>query len=424
MTRILFVNRYFFPDHSATSQILSDLAFGLAAAGRSVAVITSQQRYHDPHADLPRRATERGVDIHRMSTTRFGRTGLAGRSLDYLSFYCQAFAAVRRLAQPGDIVVAKTDPPLLSIVAALAARQRRAHLVNWLQDLYPEVAAALGVPLLKGPLGSGLAQLRDWSLRAATTNVVLERRMAERLRARGLTAERIEIIPNWSDDDAIIPIPAQDNPLRRAWGLEEKFVVGYSGNLGRAHDYMTLLNASEQLRDHPNIVFLMVGGGHQFDALIRDVKARGLDPLYRFQPYQNRVTLNHSLAVPDLHWISLKPDLEGLIVPSKFYGIAAAGRPIITIADADGDLARLVREHHCGLVVAPGDATALADGLRRLAADPNELRAMGIRARAMLEARFTRRQAFERWRALLARIEATTTSAPLGPRRAGMNAPI
>lgn len=167
MARIIFVNRYFFPDHSATSQILSDLAFALAASGRAIAVITSQQRYDDPHARMPRRETERGVDIYRVSTTRFGRAGLAGRSIDYLSFYREAFAALRRLAQPGDIVVAKTDPPLLSIVAMLAARQRRAHLVNWLRDLYPEVAAALGVPLLKGPLGSVLAQLRDWSLRAA-----------------------------------------------------------------------------------------------------------------------------------------------------------------------------------------------------------------------------------------------------------------
>lgn len=415
MARIIFVNRYFFPDHSATSQILSDLAFGLAASGRAIAVITSQQRYDDPHARLPRRETERGVDIYRVSTTRFGRAGLAGRSIDYLSFYREAFAALRRLAQPGDIVVAKTDPPLLSIVAMLAARQRRAHLVNWLQDLYPEVAAALGVPLLKGPLGSVLAQLRDWSLRAAIANVVLERRMAERLRARGIAEERIEIIPNWSDDDAIVPIAADDNPLRRAWGLEGKFVVGYSGNLGRAHEYTTLVNASEQLRGHPQIVFLMVGGGHQVDALVRCVKARGLDHLYRFRPYQDRGTLNYSLAAPDVHWISLKPELEGLIVPSKFYGIAAAGRPIIAIAAADGDLARLVGEHRCGLVVAPGDATALADGLRRLAADPHQTRAMGARARAMLEAQFTRRQALERWRALFARIDAAPAAAAADP---------
>lgn len=415
MARIIFVNRYFFPDHSATSQILSDLAFALAAGGRDVAVVTSQQRYDHPDARLPRAQTERGVAIHRIATTRFGRAGLATRGLDYLSFYSAAFAALCRLARRGDIVVAKTDPPLLSIVAMLAARRRGACLVNWLQDLYPEVAVALGVPLLRGLPAAALAALRDRSLRAAIANVVLEQGMAERLRDRGIAAEGIEVIPNWTDDTAIVPISAGDNPLRWAWGLTGKFVVGYSGNLGRAHEFATVLDASERLRDHPTIMFLMVGGGHNFDALVRCVHDRGLDHLYCFRPYQDRSRLNHSLAAPDVHWLSLKPDLEGLIVPSKFYGIAAAGRPIISITAADGDLARLVQKHRCGLAVRPGDGATLAAELRRLAANPQDARAMGRRARAMLDAQFTRQQALARWTALFTRIDAATAPATVAP---------
>jgi len=278
-----------------------------------------------------------------------------------------------------------------------AASRRALRLVNWMQDLYPEVAAELGVPLTRGPLGRWLARWRDAALRAASANVVVGQRMADRVAARGIASERIHVIPNWCDDEVIRPIAAQDNPLRREWGLGDRFVVGYSGNLGRAHDFSTLLAAAERLRNDERIVFLFVGGGHKFDELARSVAARGLERSFRFKPYQEQAVLKFSLGVPDIHWISLNPELEGLIFPSKFYGIAAAGRPLIAIAAPDGEIARLVREHECGFVVAPGDAPALAALLAALAADRGALAGMGARARAMLEAQFTRRQALEKW---------------------------
>ena len=117
----------------------------------------------------------------------------------------------------------------------------------------------------------------------------------------------------------------------------------------------------------------MIGGGHQFDEVIGAVKARGLERMYCFRPYQKREALGESLGVPDLHWISLKPELEGLIVPSKFYGIAAAGRPIVAITAKDGDIARLVQRHGCGIVIAPGDAGGLADALRQSRGRPGRM---------------------------------------------------
>jgi colanic acid biosynthesis glycosyl transferase WcaI len=399
--RIIFLNRFFFPDHSATSQMLGDLAFHLAEYGNDVRVITSRQRYDDPHAGLPETEAIDGVHIDRLATTRFGRSALLGRGFDYLSFYGLVWRRVLASAQPGDILVAKTDPPLLCLPALRAAKRRRLRLVNWLQDLYPEVAMRLGVPLLGGPAGRALLALRDAALRAAAANVVVGEGMAEILRARGIAAERIQVIPNWGDDEEVLPVEHRDNPLRHAWGLTNRFVVGYSGNLGRAHEFATVLKAAEQLRDDPAIVFLFIGGGNKLDALASQVRERGLDPLFRFLPYQERATLSHSLGVADLHWISLKPELEGLIVPSKFYGIAAAGRPIIAVTARDGEIARLVRRHECGIVVEPGDGKALGEALRRLMTEPDRLAAMGARARAMLDEHFSRRQAFARWRSLL-----------------------
>jgi len=404
MKRILFLNRFFPPDHSATSQILGDLAFHLAGHGHDVRVFTSRQRYDDPRAQLPPTETIAGVRVYRLSTTRFGRPSLVGRGFDYLSFYASVWRSVRAAAEPGDILVAKTDPPLLCVVARQAARQRGLHLVNWLQDLYPEVAARLGVPFVRGPLESGLYGLRDTTLRDAAANVVIGHRMAQTVLSRGIAANRLHVIPNWCDDKEIRPLPRLDNPLRREWRLEDRFVVGYSGNLGRGHEFDTVLAAAERLRDVASIVFLFIGGGSQLDELVRQVKDRGLDHSFCFIPYQDRAVLRYSLTVPDVHWLSLRPEIEGLMFPSKLYGIAAAGRPFIAVTARGGEIADLARRHGCGIVVEPGEAQAFAAAVRSLSADPERVAAMGMRARQMLDANFTRQQAFERWRGLLENI--------------------
>src|SRR6185369_14798061 len=401
MPRIIFVNRYFAPDHSATSQILSDLAFELAAGGHDIHVVTSQQIYDDPLVRLPANEILHGVNVHRVPTTRFGRGRLIGRALDYLSFYWSMWQCLGSMTRPGDVLVTKTDPPLLSIFGALMAKRRSASFVNWLQDIYPEIAIELGVPLVRGPVGRLLTYLRDRSVRAADRNVVLGNAMATRLRTFGVADEQIAVIPNWTDDRGIVPVPTQDNPLRREWNLQNAFVVGYSGNLGRAHEFITLLDAAELLRDRTHFIFVFIGGGKHFDLLASEVRRRKLDERFRFFPYQSNDALKYSLSLPDVHWISLRPELEGLIFPSKFYGVAAAGRPIVAITGNDGDIAELVSQHACGFIVAPGAAAGLAQVLTRLADDPALCEEMGRRARAMLDAQFTRHQAIDRWKDLL-----------------------
>lgn len=401
MQRLIFVNRFFSPDHSATSQMLSDLAFYLASTGREVHVVTSTQIYDDPKASLPASEIINDVHVHRVSSTGFGRAALLGRSIDYLSFYRSVRRCLIGIMRQGDIVIAKTDPPLVSVVAMAAARRKGARLINWLQDIFPETAVELGVPFMRGPLAGSLAALRNRSLRDAEATVVIGDLMARKAEALGSPRERIHVIPNWSNDEDIQPIAAADNPLRRTWGLEGKFVLGYSGNLGRAHEFDTVLAAAERLRGDTRFVFLMIGGGKRFDELARIVKERGLDSSFRFMPYQDRKMLAYSLGVPDVHWLSLNPKLEGLIVPSKVYGIACAGKPVIVIGDKDGELARLVQQFACGVVIAPEDAGALVGTLLRLSTAPELGAEMGGRARKMLDAHFTKRKGLERWRELL-----------------------
>jgi len=256
--RIFFVNRYFYPDHSATSQLVSDLVFHLAGRGAAVKVVTGAQVYDDAAARLPRRERVCGVDVRRVWTTRFGRAGLAGRAIDYLTFYLSAGWALLRLLRAGDTVVAKTDPPLISIVAAAAARMRGATLVNWTQDLFPEVAVELRVPGM-ATLAPPLRWLRNLSLRVAACNVVIGDGMAMRLQRQGVGRERIRVIHNWCCAPELRPVPLERVALRNEWGLAGRFVVGYSGNLGRAHELDTILEAARLLAPESGIAFLFIG---------------------------------------------------------------------------------------------------------------------------------------------------------------------
>jgi len=395
--RLLFVNRFYYPDHSATAQILTDLAEALAARGWEVGVIASRLRYDDPAALMPAHDAHAGVTIRRVWSSRFGRAGLVGRAIDYLSFYITAFFAILATARHGDLVVAKTDPPLLSVVASIAVRLRGATLINWLQDLYPEVAAELGVGAMRGPVGGLLRRWRNASLRSARLNIAIGERMAERIAAEGVSAQQIAVMPNWSDEAAIRPVARGAVALRDEWGFGDAFVIGYSGNLGRAHEFETLLGAARLLAHREDIVFLMIGGGHESARLAARVAEEGVADRFRFRPYQPRERLSESLGAADVHWLSLRPEMEGLIVPSKFYGIAAAGRPVLAITDLDGEIARIVRREGCGVAIAPGDIAGLAAAIEAMARDPAQVAAMGAAARAVIEREFGRADAFVRW---------------------------
>lgn len=346
--------------------MLSDLAFGLAkdSPNHAIHIVTSRQRYDDAAAQLPAQELMQNVHIHRVATTRFGRQNLLGRAIDYLSFYAAAFVTLIKLTKVGDTLIAKTDPPLISVIAACVATLKRAHLVNWLQDLFPEVAAELGVKLARGLPYKLLKAIRNKTLQQAKMNIAIGELMAERLRQEGIADTQISVIHNWADEEQLHPVPHEQNPLHIEWGLQGKFVVGYSGNLGRSHDFATILDAAAALKDNPDIVFLLIGGGAQLPQVQKDCTDRGLSNVM-FKPYQPREKLSESLSVADVHLISLKPELESLIVPSKFYGILAVGRPVIFIGAEDGELAKILNHYQCGEVVKEKDTNSLITKLKK-----------------------------------------------------------
>ena len=219
---VILVNRFFFPDQSPTSDLLSDLAFSLSERGIRVTAITSRLRYDDRAARLPPRETVGNVEIRRVWSFRTNADTLLGRALEYLSFYLSASVSLWQATNRGDVIVAKTDPPLLSLIAAPVARLRRARLINWLQDIFPEVAERLGVAGDGGRTVFRLLRLlRNRSLRSADMNIVPGNWMAATLQQEGIDAGRVKVIANWCDGDLIKPTPSANGALRAQWELNE-----------------------------------------------------------------------------------------------------------------------------------------------------------------------------------------------------------
>ncbi len=403
--KVIYLNRYFYPDNSATSQILSELVFELAERGYDIHVIASRLRYEGGKLASPATETINNVTIHRIPSSSFGRHFWLGRLFDYFTFYISCAWMLFRIVDKNDIIVAKTDPPLLSFLLAPIVKFKKAKAVNWLQDIFPEVASQMGIggKLLK-PLYQGLRKLRNYSLNMAEINIVPGKLMAEHLCNEGVSEDQLYVIPNWADGEVVYPIDESKNKLRYEWGLSGKFVIGYSGNFGLAHEYDGLLQAAKLMaKSDSNTIFLFIGGGYNFNKINKLIAQKKLKNIV-LKPYQSKEDLAQSLSVPDVHLVSLKPELEGLILPSKFYGIAAAGRPAIFIGDNQGEISSLLNNTNAGIVVKPGDGKKLVKSIQDLKQDIEKRQTMGQKARSIFLQRYDKKFGVQRWDVLLSNI--------------------
>lgn len=392
MTRLVFMNRFFHPDQSATSRMLTDLARHLAPR-HPVTVLCSRQLLEDASAELPPAERWAGVDIVRLWTTRWGRAWLPGRAMDYLSFLASAALWSLLHLRRGDTVIAKTDPPFLALAVQPSAALHRCRVLIWHQDIFPETAWRTGMGRETGPLARILGTLRRWSVEAAALNVAISDSMAAFLQ-RVAPQARVAVAHNWSDD-----FPPGSEDLREELNLGDRFVVGYSGNLGRAHPIEGLLGAAERLRGHARIHFLFSGGGSNLTRLKSEIAARSL-PNWTLLPYQPAERLPALLRTADLHLTVLDSALEGLVLPSKLYGVLSAGRPVLHLGDPGGEIARILAAHGCGWTVPAMDAAGISTLLERLA-QSDEAQAAATQARAAYT-NYSRDAALARWSDIVA----------------------
>jgi glycosyltransferase involved in cell wall biosynthesis len=369
------VNQYYWPDHASTAQHLSDLAESLAAEGYECHVLCSQGRYRPGEPRPAAHELHEGVHIHRVPATSLGRRDTWARMTDYLSFY--AGAAIRALMLPRfDVVVTLTTPPIIGLIGTLLRAARGTRHVYWSMDLHPDASKALGRMSPRNWIVRFWAWLSALVYRQADRVVVLGPYMADRIAEKQVPSDRIVTIPVWSRRDEIYPIPRGTNPLRKVLGLEDKFVVMYSGNLGLAHSFDEFLAAARQLRERTDVIFLFVGGGPRLGEVEAAIKRDGIENV-RLLDYVPRSQLHASLTMADLHLISMRPEMTGIVVPGKLYGAMAAGRPTLFIGPEHCESADTIRQAGCGFTIPSGETEQVVRAIGLLADDPSLARRKG-----------------------------------------------
>ena len=399
--RILVLNQYYWPGVEATAQLLAQLCEALAR-DYDVTVVTGHLHGHE----LPDEEERNGVRIVRVRSTTYERSQLHHRAANYGSYLGESVRTALRGERP-DLVLCMTDPPVVGDIGLVVARRFDVPLLVISQDVFPEIAER--VKRLEHPLVLGaLRKLVGLYLRRADRVVAIGETMKLRLVHKGAREGRIEVIPNWVDTTEIQP-----HPRRNAWsatrGLDDELVVMHSGNIGHAQDLDTLVRAATFLRDLDRLRIMVIGFGARHGELTRLAQRLEVTRAVHFLDYQPREQLPLSLATGDLHYVGLAQGLSGFVVPSRLYGILAAGRPVLVSADADSEIVRIVEEVGCGIVVPPGRPERVASVIRDVAEGRLSLVGMGDLGRAWVEREADREVAFDRYRRLVADVVASSS---------------
>jgi glycosyltransferase involved in cell wall biosynthesis len=393
---LLLVNQYFWPDWAATAQLLADLAESAASSGLQVTVLTGRGSYASRGRErLAARETWRGVQIRRLWCTNFGRRTAVGRVADYASFLVVA-AAWMLGARRYEVVVCLSTPPLVAFLGLLA-RRRGAKFIYKVEDLYPDVAIALGTLAESAWSSRILQRLSGRLLRDADCCVALDETMRASLTERG--ARRVVVIPNWADGGAISPDAEAGAIFRRENDLDPgRLVILYSGNLGRAHRFDAVVQAAQRLAgETADVLWLFVGGGPRLGEVRQALHGSSAA---RFLPYLPREQLHDLYNAADLHLITLRDEVAGMLVPSKYAAALAAGKPVLLAGGAGTEMFAEVREDRLGWACGHRMeelVAAVEEALR----DPQGLTAMGSRARRTFDLRYSRKQSMSRWLSLL-----------------------
>lgn len=390
-----FFNRSFHPDTTATGQLLTELCDGLADDhGWRVSVVaglplspSGQAPGRGRMPSLVQREARGGIMILRARGTRFSKRRFVGRFSNYVSYFLSACYAGVRLDHP-DVVVALTDPPIVGLAGYLAARRFGVPFVMSFRDIFPEVARLLA-DFQSEAVNRVLLAVNRFLVRRADVSIALGETMRRRLvEGKGADPRRTIVIPDWIDCAAVVPGP-RDNAFAAEHGLTGKFVVMHSGNIGLSQGLETLIEAAGRLRDVPDLEIVFVGDGVKKPMLEQMAGALRLTNV-RFLPYQPKEALTESFASADVFIVSLLPGLAGYIVPSKLYGILAAGRPYVAAVEEDCEVVSITREHDCGLLAAPSKPDDMADQILKLYHDRALAKRLGENARRAA-ARFDRR---------------------------------
>ena len=381
-TLVIF-SQVFVPDPASVGQHIADVAFELVRRGYKVRVYTANRGYDDPTVRYPKREMINGVDVRRMPLSSFGKKSIPTRLMGTASFMVQAL--LRGLLMPNLAgVLFSTSPPLIGIIATAIHMFRGVPLVYWAMDLNPDQLLALG-KISRGGLTARFLEAGNRTvLQNSALVIALDRFMADRLKHRAKLRDKLVVIPPWPHEQVLEPVPHETNPFRIRHGLQDKFVIMYSGNHSPSNPLTTLLDAAVRLKNDPQIRFLFVGGGIGKKEVDRYIVEHNLTNVISL-PYQPLADLRHSLSAADVHVVSLGTDMVGIIHPCKVYGAMAVSRPILYFGPKPSHISDLLDTHQFGLHVSHGDVQGALNAIQQLqSGSSNQRESMGTTAQNVL----------------------------------------
>lgn len=381
----------FFNTFEPVTTFYRDLLPVLAESGIQVEAYISAAEYRDGRSKLASELNHPNLRVKYLPSFGISSMGRMRKAiLMMLYIFAAAFASL--VSQPVELNFFLTQPPLFALWGLGLKILRGQRYMCLIMDMYPDVAVQDGLLQRSGWLVHLLSALNRFTWNHAEAVVVIGRCMRERMLCAGIPADKVHFIPNWANEEIIFPISPEQNTLKAQLGLQDSFVILYSGNMGVSHEFQTLLAAAEQLVHEKAIRFVLIGDGSRRREIEELARVKNLDNIL-FLPFQPLEFLAESLSMGDVHLVTLRTGFEGLVVPSKAYGALAVGRPIIYIGEPEGEIARTVIEEHIGFVIACGDSETLTNVILNYLGNDTIRSAHGEKALDLSQTRYSRKSA-------------------------------
>lgn len=383
------ITQAFYPDITATGELLYDLSVELKRNyNLDVSIITAQPNFVIKEK-LKKNEIINNIKIKRLSTTSFDKNSFMGKVFNSWIF-CLKTLFVCLFSQNADYYLIVTSPPLAPLIGTILKRLKGQKYIYLMHDVYPEIAWKLGYIKKDGVICKIWQFLTNLSLIHAQKIIVLSDDMKNGVLKRfpKVKEEDIKVIHNWANEEIMKVIIKEENRFVHEYDFQDKFVVEYSGNIGRIHEFKTMMDAAKELKDFKDIIFLFIGAGGNrpfIENLVKDYKLNNV----LFIPYQKRENLTYSLGAADIHLVSLQSGYEELSAPSKLYGILASARPVIFIGSKDFYISKILDENNCGYNVEIGDYERLKQAVLKIKSSKDLAMKMGNNSRKIFEKNYT-----------------------------------
>ena len=378
--RLLLICQHFYPEMISTGMHMTELSSRLCELDWDITVYCAKPSWginDQQQEDIPNDMVYEGIKIHRVRTFGNQQSSLIARGLFAATFFLSVCWQLARHIKEFPAIMVTTNPPFIGLVGWLFTKLFKKPYLLLVYDVYPDIAVKLGVLPENGIITKIWSAITKLILNAATTIIVIGRDMDEIIRSKvkPMNHPRIDLIPNWSDERLVQPVPATGNEFIRENNLEGKFIVQYAGRMGRTHNLEPLVEAANLISDE-RIVFQFIGEGAKKAKLQAFVDNNNLQNV-QFLPYQPMEILPQMLSSADIAVVCLDDSFTGLSVPSKSYGVMASGTPVLGFLDTHSEIGRTIEELQCGIIMPSPQANEIAEIINSLLNDPQRLLTMG-----------------------------------------------